>query len=890
MTQDLSRTRSQERATTGGPLRRIFGRRRLHPTVRTAALASVATTFLVCTPLTTGLAQERYRRPSDEIVAILDAPVLPDLIASPTGEWVALLERPPMLSLHEIAQPRLHLAGYRINPRTNGPSAGGRPLVQAIEMVNLSTGERYAVDLDAAVRHAAMAPGVKAGAVASRSNGAWTSIGDAVTSRPATNGAGGSRPAVRTAHHRWAPDGSALSFSVISDDGYELWVLQAGERSPRRLGAGLLNAASGDPCAWMPDSRGLLCRFVPADRGDPPERPVVMPGPRIQVADGQVAPVRTFQDLLQDEHDADLFDYYFTSQLTFVDVARGATTPIGEPAIIDRFDPAPGGEFIYVVRTVRPYSYIVPDRWRTNDWFPREMEIWDRSGRMVRKLASLPLEENVAVDDFRSGPRGVMWQPGEAAALVWAEDVEGRVPDARDRVFRLPHPDAEVETVLDLADRFAEMQWTPDGRGIITEIDRFPRRAASWMRSWLVDPSRRAEPRLIVDRSAEIRYGAPGTPVAAGGTLIAAGDWIYLQGDGASPEGERPFLDRFNLVTGETERLWQSAPDRYEEAVVLVGGGVDRLIIRSESPVDPTNYYLVDRRAGRMTALTALGDPAPQLRRAERRVLTYERDDGVRLAGVIYTPPDWDGETRLPLVIWAYPREFVSPAAAAQVPAAGNRFTRLSGASHMFFLLEGYAVFDGPSIAILGGATANDTYIEQLVSSAEAAVRAAVEAGIADPDRVGVGGHSYGGFMTANLLAHSDIFRAGIARSAAHNRTLTPFGFQNERRTLWEAPDVYIRMSPFMHADQIDAPLLLIHGADDANPGTFPVQSERMFHALKGHGKVARLVMLNHEDHGYAARESVLHAVAEMIDWFDEHVKGRGTAKADPVPESRATP
>src|SRR5690606_3091877 len=268
-------------------------------------------------------------------------------------------------------------------------------------------------------------------------------------------------------------------------------------------------------------------------------------------------------------------------------------------------------------------------------------------------------------------------------------------------------------------------------------------------------------------------------------------------------------------------------------------------IIRSESPIDPTNYYLVDRRAGRMTALTALGDPAPQLRRAERRVLTYERDDGVRLAGVIYTPPGWDGKTRLPLVVWAYPREFVSPAAAAQVPAAGNRFTRVSGASHMFFLLEGYAVFDGPSIAILGGATANDTYIEQLVSSSEAAVRAAVEAGIADPDRVGVGGHSYGGFMTANLLAHSDVFSAGIARSAAHNRTLTPFGFQNERRTLWEAPDVYIRMSPFMHADQIDAPLLLIHGADDANPGTFPVQSERMFHALKGHGKVARLVMLN---------------------------------------------
>ena len=798
---------------------------------RGGALASAFTGIVIATWAVAAVpaeAQDGYRVPSQEIVDILDAPGLPDLSAAPDGGWVALLERPPMLSLAEIAQPRLHLAGYRLNPRNNGPSAGGRPDVSGIEFIHLADGRRARV---------ALADGVA------------------------------------TAHHQWAPDGSALAYSVVGRDGYELWLIEAGGTTPRRLTAERLNAAHGNPCSWTADSRELLCRFVPADRGAPPPQPEVATTPRIQEARGEPAPVRTFQDLLQDHHDADLFEHYFTSQLAYIDASSGSSTAVGAPAIIDRFDPSPSGEFVYVVRTVRPFSFIVPDRWRTNDWFPREMEIWDRSGNMVRSVASLPLEEDVAVDDFRSGPRGVMWEPGGGAALLWVEDVEGRVAGVRDQLVRLPEPSGEEVVLLSLADRFAEMAWTADGRGLVTEVDRFPRRAASWTRSWLVSGTSAFEPRTVVDRSAEERYGAPGTPVTTGRTLVASGDWIFLRGDGVSPDGERPFLDRFNLSTLETERVWESSSDRYETPVVLVAGGIDELIIRGESPVDPPNYYHLDRRASAVTALTDFQDPSPQIRGAGRQVLTYEREDGVRLAGVMYTPPDWDGTTRLPTVLWAYPREFVSPDAAAQVPGATNRFTRLSGASHMFLLLEGYAIFDGPSIAILGGLTANDTYIEQLVSSTQAAIDAAVEAGISDRDRFGVGGHSYGGFMTANLLAHSDMFRAGIARSAAHNRTLTPFGFQNERRTVWEAPNVYLGMSPFMYAHQIDAPMLILHGEDDANPGTFPVQSERMFHAMKGQGKVSRLVMLTHEDHGYAARESVLHTIAEMVDWFDRYVK-----------------
>ena len=167
----------------------------------------------------------------------------------------------------------------------------------------------------------------------------------------------------------------------------------------------------------------------------------------------------------------------------------------------------------------------------------------------------------------------------------------------------------------------------------------------------------------------------------------------------------------------------------------------------------------------------------------------------------------------------------------------------------------------------------HDTFLEQIVAAAQAAIDKAASMGVADPERVGVGGHSYGAFMTANLLAHCDLFGTGVARSGAYNRTLTPFGFQAERRPLWEAPEIYFKVSPFMHADKIDEPLLLIHGMMDNNSGTYPMQSERLYAAIKGNGGSARLVMLPAESHGYRARESVLHVLAEMIDWFDRHLK-----------------
>jgi dipeptidyl aminopeptidase/acylaminoacyl peptidase len=129
--------------------------------------------------------------------------------------------------------------------------------------------------------------------------------------------------------------------------------------------------------------------------------------------------------------------------------------------------------------------------------------------------------------------------------------------------------------------------------------------------------------------------------------------------------------------------------------------------------------------------------------------------------------------------------------------------------------------------------------------------------------------------MTANLLTHSRLFAAGIAESGAYNRTLTPFGFQNERRSYWEAPEIYNRMSPFMNADKVKDPMLLIHGMADNNSGTFPIQSESYYAALKGFGATVRLVLLPDESHGYAARESILHKHWEVLNWMNKYVRDK---------------
>jgi dipeptidyl aminopeptidase/acylaminoacyl peptidase len=615
---------------------------------------------------------------------------------------------------------------------------------------------------------------------------------------------------------------------------------------------------------------------VPAARGAAPAEPLVPTEPNTQESSGRPGPVRTYEDLLKTPYDETLFEYYATSQLAFVDPASGKITPIGQPAILQDVDPAPDGHHIFVTRAHRPFSYLFPDF-----AFPRDLEVWDTKGKLVYKLASLPLSDQVPIDGVITGPRSAEWRPNEPATLVWVKALDNGDPKKkapyRDQILMLKAPfTAQPVEIFKTEQRFSGGAFTEKGLFFVSDYDRDKR----WLRTFVMDPDKPETPaKLLWSRNVQDRYSDAGTPLTRVMTgqraIMQNGDWIFLAGAGASPEGDRPFLDRFNLQTTKSERLFRSDAKAYETLVALLDNDAKQIVTRRESPTEAPNYFVrATGDAAQARALTTFPDPTPQLRGITKKLVTYKRADGVQCSFTLYLPPNYKEGTRLPTVVWAYPLEFNDASTAGQVTGSTQRATSIVGPSHLFFLMEGYAVLDNATMPVVGTPeTVNNTYIEQIVMSAKAAIDKAVEMGVTDPERVGVGGHSYGAFMTANLLAHSDLFRAGIARSGAYNRTLTPFGFQNERRTIWEAPDLYLKVSPFMFASKINEPMLMIHGEADDNTGTFPIQSERMYQALKGNGATVRLVMLPHEAHGYSGRESIEHVLYEMIAWFDKYVK-----------------
>jgi dipeptidyl aminopeptidase/acylaminoacyl peptidase len=633
----------------------------------------------------------------------------------------------------------------------------------------------------------------------------------------------------------------------------------------------------------MPGSKELLCQTVPADRGKPPAAARVPTGPVVQESSGRPSPVRTFQDLLQNPHDEDLFDYHATSQLVLAAVEEGKAQPLGKPGIFDHLDPAPDDHHILVVRNHRPYSYLLPVY-----AFPKEVEVWDRSGKVAARIASLPLADAVPIEGVPTGPRDFHWVSTEPATLVWAEALDEGNPKKkvphRDVLKRQRLGEASPTTLTKTQHRFAGLTFGPEGApALLSDYDRNTRRR----RTFLLDLSRpTSPPALVWDRSIQDRYNDPGMPIlrtlANGHSVLWVHQGrIFLRGQGATPAGDRPFLDAFDLKNLKAERLFRSRENAFETVLALLAEDGSRLLLQSETPTEPPNCF-VATASGERKAITHFSDPTPQLRRIRKQLVTYKRPDGVKLSMTVYLPADHRDGQRLPAVLWAYPLEYNDAATAGQVSGSPHRFTTLAGPSHLFLLTQGYAILDSASMPVVGDPEkVNDTYVEQIVSSAKAAIDKAEEMGVIDRHRVGVGGHSYGAFMTANLLAHSNLFRAGVARSGAYNRTLTPFGFQSERRTLWEAPETYLKMSPFLYADKIKTPLLLIHGEADNNPGTFPIQSERMYQAVKGNGGSVRYVTLPHESHGYLARESIEQVLYETVAWFDKHVKsptGNGAA------------
>jgi dipeptidyl aminopeptidase/acylaminoacyl peptidase len=619
---------------------------------------------------------------------------------------------------------------------------------------------------------------------------------------------------------------------------------------------------------------------VPAGRGPAPQEPSVPNGPNIQENNGKAAPAATYEDMIKTAHDEALFEYYFTSQLAAISIT-GSKTLIGRPAIFDTVNPSPSGEFLLVAKIKRPFSHLIP-----MGGFPEDVEIWTRRGQVARKIADVPSREGVPINGVQTGPRGYRWRSDQPATAVWTEALDGgnlknKVP-FRDKVMSIAAPFKDAPSEIAKTEwRFSNLSFTEKGIALLSESDRASRRT----RTWILESG--AEPRKLWDRRQEAAYENPGTPVlrrdSGGGgfgggggasVIMQTGDSIYLTGQGSSPEGDRPFLDRLNLKTLASERLFRSDAKAYETVVAPISDDAKTILTRYETPNDPPNYFIRDLQSNSKSAVTAFKDPQPQLRAATHQFITYQRKDGVKLSGTLYLPPGYKPGDRLPVVMWAYPREFGDPDSASQITGSPNRFTLVSGYSHLFLLLSGYAILDNPTMPIVGpGETANDHYVDQLVSSAEAAIDKLVEMGIGDRERIGIGGHSYGAFMTANLLAHSRLFRAGFAESGAYNRSLTPFGFQSERRTFWEVPDLYAKMSPFWFAHEIKDPILLMHGEADDNSGTFPIQSERFYMALKGQGATVRYVTLPFEAHGYAGRETLLHILAERINWFDKYVK-----------------
>jgi dipeptidyl aminopeptidase/acylaminoacyl peptidase len=765
-------------------------------------------------------------------------------VLSPDRKSILLVERPAAPSIAEVAAPELRLAGDRWNPRTNGRS---RELT--------ATGLQL------------------------------TSVTGGTPRRIAT-------PAGATlAHVQWSPDGTRIAFSVIEANAIRPWVADVATATAKPLATVALNATAGTPCRWIAAQPALLCTAVPAARGAAPVEPTTPTGPIIQDAiAGKADRAATFQDLLKSPFDESVFTHYGTSQLVRLGV-DGSMSTIGVPALITSAEPSPDGTMLLVSTQRPPFSYVVP-----RQYFPTRTEVWGMDGRAMKTVADRALVENVpwGGDAVLPGPRSVGWRADAPATLAWVEALDGGNPNAkaalRDKVVTLAAPfTAEPTTHASVEFRARGVTWARNSLAILTESWSKTRR----QRTWAIDPSSpTAAPRLLFDRSAEDAYADPGqfltTTTASGQRVLLTtpdGKSAFLNGQGASPEGDRPFLDRYDLATGKSQRLFRSAAPYYEDVMAVLDPRGDVLLTRRESKSEPPNYWRrnVTARIAPI-ALTAFADPAPQFAGVTSEQITYTRKDGVQLSATMYLPAGYDKarDGKLPFFLWAYPREFRSAAAASQVQGSPHRFVRPTGygGRHLQLLLQGYGVLDGPTMPIIGEGDKepNDTYIDQLVASAQAAVEKIDAMGVGDRDRVAVGGHSYGGFMTANLLAHSKLFRAGIAESGAYNRTLTPFGFQAEDRTYWQAMDIYERMSPFNYADKLKTPILLIHGMADDNTGTYPIQSERFFAALKGNGGTVRYVQLPAEAHGYRAKETIGHTVWEFVSWLDTYVKPKKTA------------
>jgi dipeptidyl aminopeptidase/acylaminoacyl peptidase len=794
--------------------------------------------LLILTAAFASRAQESitYQRPPDDIAKLIEAPLTPAVVTSHDNAWMIMLERSDFPTIEELSRPELRIAGLRINPENFGPS---RP--------------NYFI-------------GIKAKKIADNKEYEIKNL----PSKPLLSNVS------------FSPDNKRIAFLQNNANQIELWVIDLTTLTASKISDRKVNLTLGS-YSWVSNTQDILFTAVPPNVAKVPEKSRVPVGPVIEENLGRKAPNRTYQDLLKNPHDESLFDYYATTEL-ILKSATG-TEKVLATGIFTTASASPDGKMILTKTLRRPYSYIVPF-----NRFPQSVKIIDLNGDVVKEVIDIPLTDNIpnGFNAVQTGPRSHSWRADQPSTLFWVEAQDGGDPktkvDIRDKAYELPAPFTATATELvSLPLRYAGITWGTDRMAWVYEFWWTDRKE----RVYQIDPTTKLK-KVIVERSSEDVYSDPGnvmtTPNQYGRyvMMVTKDNQVFLTGDGASTEGDMPFLDRMDLTTGKKTRLWRCEAPYYEYVVDLIDPKKGTFITARESQTENSNFFLRTAGSTKTTQLTAFPHPYPQLKDVKKQVLKYKRADGVDLTADLYLPPGYKKEDgALPTFFWAYPEEFKSKANAGQVKGSSYTFTRIGSGTPLFWVTRGYAILNNATVPIVGEGNEepNDTYIQQLVASAKAAIDYAASIGVTDPNRVAAGGHSYGAFMTGNLLAHSDLFKAGIARSGAYNRTLTPFGFQSEERTYWEAPKVYFDMSPFSFADKIKEPILFIHGEADNNSGTFPVQTERFYNAIKGHGGTARFVLLPYESHGYRGKESILHMLWEMDRWLEKYVKQAGDTK-----------
>ena len=781
-----------------------------------------------------------YQQPHKDVMELADVKPAPFLQMNRDANLALLIYRSNFKSIDELSEQEYRLAGLRINPKTNISSRAR--YYTDINLLDIESGEEIEIE--------------------------------------------GLPENARITNISWSHAQKYVAFANISQNSLDLWVIDIDNRSARQLSNKPLNANMRSVFTWQKDDKSLIVKMLPGNRATLVDRSKAIPtGPTISINEGQKAQNRTYQDLLKNPVDEDNFERLAYSELWEVGL-DGTEKQWLEADMYSGINLSPDGNYYLITTISRPFSYIVP-YYR----FPQSTKIYSHQGTLVRTVVDVPLMEEMPKGFMatREGRRSVSWRMDKPSTIYWVEALDGGDPanevDLRDVVYEQPAAeDIEPKELIRTKHRFRSMTWGNDEIAVVNELWWNTRQT----RSVVFNPSNSdAKTILFSERNYQDRYGDPGSFVTDenefGKRTLVVGEnnSLYLLGDGYSKEGKHPFVDQFELSSQETKRLWQLSDDSMLEDI---SGAIDiqngKLVVRRESKNQYPNYYFRDIGSNELKQISFFKNPFEALNNVHKELITYTREDGLELTATLYLPVgyDMDKKEKMPMLMWAYPREYKDKNSASQTTSNANEFTFPYYGSPLYWVNRGYVVLEDVAFPIIGEGDEepNDSFVQQLVGNAKAAIDAVDEMGYIDRTRVGVGGHSYGAFMTANLLSHSNLFAAGIARSGAYNRTLTPFGFQSEERSYWDAPEIYYSMSPFMHADKMKTPLLLIHGEADNNSGTYPMQSERYFNALKGLGATVRLVMLPKESHGYAARESILHMLWEQDQWLERYVKNKG--------------